>query len=176
MDDGKNSYIDYILSRVSSLEENLKGHSRDLEVKLDKIVNLVEKVSVLQQKEISNSDDISEIKTQLNSIIESEKKVNNRMHERIDIIINDINNYKTIQLTEISNTRAEFNKWLNRGIGAWVIGSILMLFIQSIVGFYVNYTVDKLQEIEHTVITSEKRISILETRNSLLLPKEREPK
>lgn len=168
VEENKSGYIEYILNRVSALEENLKGHSKDLELKLDKIVALVEKVSVLQQKEISNSDDISEIKTQLHAIIESEKQINSRIHDRIDIIIHDINSYKTIQLTEISNTRAEFNKWLNRGIGAWIVGSILMLFIQSIVGFYVNYSVDKLQEIEHIVITSEKRISILETKDNLL--------
>jgi hypothetical protein len=172
--DTHNDNFDTIIHRIQTLETKFKEDSTDFKSKLDKIVILIERVSVLQEKEINNSQDITEIKSQLNNILDLQQRSVDTVHRRVDELVRDIVDYKELQEREVGIVKAEFQKWQNRGIGAWAVASILILFSQTLIGGYVRYMNTKIEHIEAEVIINDKKISNLETIQNLRHPNNQE--
>lgn len=167
------SDISIIASRVQSLESRLEDNIDKINGRLDLIVELMRQVTVLQEREISNASQITDIKTAVKETNTTLKEWNTHVHQRMDSHLNDMKIYKmdieeainTFQHdikkdidknTEISNsTQKEFAKWLNRGIGAWAIGSVLIIVIQFVGGYAINGVLDRQEKLELRLIQDE---------------------
>ena len=129
-------------SRIEKTETDFLGHLQKVEDRLDQIVDLTRTVAVLQQQSSQQTDQITEVRTQLRENATKFENSISRIHTRLDEIANHnrdkmelhskeldikINNVKGVS----ENTDKEFKTWLNRGWGAWTILILVFAAVQT---------------------------------------------
>lgn len=188
--------ISIIASRVESLEGRLDDNIEKINNRLDLIVDLMQKVTALQEREISNGVQINELKVSIKETNQTIKDWNHHIHERLDRHYSDmkmcregidatIENLEDEVHTELKknsektqSTQEELAKWLNRGIGAWALASLLLIVVQGMGAYVISGIIDghkkneeSIAKIEDRVIENEKTIStlveIVRSQNSL---------
>lgn len=137
--------ISTLNSRIEKTESDFIAHLQKVEDRLDKIVDITKSVALLQQQNTQQVDQITEIRTQLRETVNKIDNSINRIHNRLD----EMNDHqrdkfeiysKETELkvgsvnTKAENTDKELKQWLNRGLGAWVIGVLIFGAVQA--GFY----------------------------------------
>ena len=173
--------ITIIASRVESLEGRLDDNIEKINTRLDLIVDLMQKVTALQEREISNAVQINDLKLSIKETNTTIKEWNAHIHERmdrhyadikicregIDATIINIEDGIDAELKEVrtknAETQAELSKWLNRGIGAWALASVLLLLVQGVGAYLVNgiiessrETNDRISKVEERILTTER--------------------
>ena len=173
--------ISIIASRVQSLEGRLDDNIDKINGRLDLIVDLMQKVTALQEREISNAVQINDLKLSIKETNTTIKEWNAHIHERmdrhyadikicregIDATIINIEDGIDAELKEVrtknAETQAELSKWLNRGIGAWALASVLLLLVQGVGAYLVNgiiessrETNDRISKVEERILTTER--------------------
>jgi len=174
--------ISIIASRVESLEGRLDDNIDKINNRLDQIVDLMQKVTALQEREINNQVQITELKVGLKETNQTLKEWNSHIHERMDKHYADIKicregidatiaNMEEEIHTEVEkvkeknlNTQAELSKWLNRGIGAWALASILIIVLQGAGAYVINGIVEanvkndlRMDRLETRMLENERR-------------------
>lgn len=128
--------INTISYRIEKTETDFIGHLQKVETKLEQIADLARTVAVLQQQANHQHDQISEIRSQHQDQMQKYEQTVVRLHSRVDEMSSQIRDrfelanreetYKINAVAEKTDTiESEFKKWLNRGIGAWAIITIL---------------------------------------------------
>lgn len=162
--------IGTLAEKVSNLEERFEDHSHKLESKLDQIVEIMQKVASLQERESANSEKIRELFESRKELASEHKHINEVMNMRMDRHVSDMNICRDSIITTINttkdqmdakiketsivavNAREEVNKWLNRGIGAWVIISSCLVLLQIVAGYFIKEV-----KLQNAVLTQEVR-------------------
>ena len=152
--------ISVIASRVSSLEGRLDDNIDKINTRLDQIVDLMQKVTQLQEREINNAVQINELKMSIKETNATIKEWNSHIHDRMDRHYNEIKVCRSgvestmenmeeslsdeIKVIEDKNlsTQTELAKWLNRGIGAWALASVLLIVLQALGAYVVNGVIE----------------------------------
>ena len=152
--------ISVIASRVSSLEGRLDDNIDKINNRLDQIVDLMQKVTQLQEREINNAVQINELKISIKETNATIKEWNAHIHDRMDRHYNEIKVCRSgvestmenmeeslsdeIKVIEDKNlsTQTELAKWLNRGIGAWALASVLLIVLQALGAYVVNGVIE----------------------------------
>ena len=152
--------ISVIASRVSSLEGRLDDNIDKINTRLDQIVDLMQKVTQLQEREINNAVQINELKISIKETNATIKEWNAHIHDRMDRHYNEIKVCRSgvestmenmeeslsdeIKVIEDKNlsTQTELAKWLNRGIGAWALASVLLIVLQALGAYVVNGVIE----------------------------------
>ena len=173
-----------IANRVESLEGRFDENISKINGRLDQIVDLMTKVTQLQEREIRNADHINELKVGLKESNISVRDWNQRIHERLDYQQDQIKDCRSESdkhilqseeklYTKISTvatnhqtTREEFQKWFNRGIGAWIVASFLLVILQSMGAYIISGIIDanketlkRLETIESRALSNERTIT-----------------
>lgn len=179
--------ISIIASRVESLEGRLDDNIDKINSRLDLIVDLMQKVTALQEREINNQVQINEIKLNMREMNQTLKDWNEHIHERMDRHYTEVKVcrdgiHKTIEgvedeivtklgkiETKATATQEELAKWLNRGIGAWTLASILIIVIQGLGAYVISGIIDtnskkddRMTRIEQRVLENERTMTSLE--------------
>jgi len=174
--------ISIIASRVESLEGRLDDNIDKINNRLDQIVDLMQKVTALQEREINNQVQITELKFNQKETNQTLKEWNTHIHERMDRHYADIKVCRegidaTIANMEDEiqsniehvkernyNTQAELSKWLNRGVGAWALASILLIVLQGAGAYVINGIIESsvkndmiIDRIETRMLENERR-------------------
>lgn len=162
--------IGTLSEKVSNLEERFDEHSHKLESKLDQIVEIMQKVASLQERENSNSEKIRELFDSRKELAAEHKHINEVMNIRMDRHVSDMNicrdsivntlnttrDQLDLKIKETSfvanNAKEEVNKWLNRGIGAWVIISSCLVLLQVVAGYFIKEV-----KLQNAVLSEEVR-------------------
>jgi hypothetical protein len=177
-----NNNISIIASRVQSLEGRLDDNIDKINNRLDMLVDLMQRVTALQEREINNQVQITELKTSIKETNQSLKDWNAHLHERMDRHYTDLKvcregidatvknieeDFKEeVEKVEEKNamTQNELAKWLNRGIGAWALASVLLIVLQAAGAYVVNGIVDagvktdeRMTRMEVRMLENEKR-------------------
>jgi|WetSurMetagenome_2_1015567.scaffolds.fasta_scaffold07129_4 hypothetical protein len=160
--------IGVLSEKVSNLEQRFDEHSIKLEDKLDQIVEVMQKVASLQERENINSEKIKELQDSRKDIISEHQHMSEVMNIRLDKHVSDMNvcrdnivsiiqiNKEQLETrlkdttTIANNAKEEVNKWLNRGIGAWVIVSSCLILLQIIAGYFIKEI-----KIEYSLLSAE---------------------
>jgi hypothetical protein len=169
---------DYLLSKVDSIENRLEKHVVKIESRLDQIIDIMKTVAQLQEREANNSDDIKELKGNLKETIEAFKVANLKMHDRIDSVVDktkimegvfDSKVLETVKTRDtlcdsvngkVSDIDSKVEKYLNRGIGGWFVGSILIIALQGLGVWVIKTNIDETKELRALVIENKKNIEI----------------
>lgn len=166
--------ITLIASRVESLEGRFADSITKIDGRLDQIVDLMTKVTQLQEREIKNAEQIGDLRTSM-------KELNQKVEDKIEKHIADIRVCKlsldekidhledevSSRIVDVSEknavTREEFQKWFNRGAGAWALASVLLIVLQGAGAYVINdiitkqtRTEDKIDNIETKLYNNEK--------------------
>lgn len=178
----ENNPIIVLSSRVESLEDRFQQHSLKLETKLDQLVTLMQKVTQLQEREARNADDIHDLRESNKSIIQSMDQMNLRLHERVTTAAKEMDQSKNMVLATLAvehkeiqkelrevqdkgaETKSELNKWLNRGIGAWVVATVCIVVLQSWGAYMFNSAVDQIKEMKIELNTINVKVNALQLR------------
>ena len=129
--------ISGLSNKIDKTENDFIGHLQKVEDRLDQIVELTKTVAVLQSQASQQTDQITEVRTQLR---ENSHKFDNsvsRIHTRLDEISNHHRDRIELQSKEYdiklesvrslaTGTEKDLKTWLNRGWGAWVIFVLLV--------------------------------------------------
>ena len=168
--------ISIIASRVESLEGRLDDNIDKINNRLDQIVDLMQKVTALQEREINNQVQITELKIGLKETNHTLKEWNAHIHERMDKHYADIKicregidatiaNMEDELHTEVEKvkeknlaTQNELSKWLNRGLGAWALASVLIFVLQAAGAYVINGIVDAGEKNDERMARLESRI------------------
>lgn len=178
-----NNDITIIASRVQSLEGRLDDNIEKINNRLDLIVDLMQKVTALQEREISNAVQINDLKISIKETNQTIKEWNHHIHERmdrhysdikicregIDASIENLSDDLRLEVKDISaksqSTQDELAKWLNRGIGAWALASILIIVVQSAGAYMINGIIDnnskheaRMDRMEARILEDERRL------------------
>lgn len=139
-----------LLSKLTHLEDRFENSNKKFETRLDLLVELMTKVTLLQERELKNSTEINELKALLKEQMVNNVEMVKRLHSRIDSSLIEMNSCRhtlEVDSQQIENTlkdeikkvdqlavesKERIDMWLNRGKGAWMIASILLLVIQGI--------------------------------------------
>lgn len=162
--------ITVLSSRVGSLEERMEKHSSKIETKLDQLVELMQKVTQLQEREARNADDIHDLREAIKGLIIAQDSMNHRWHERLDKIILDLEHHKDTSETKfngeidklktsIDKTDKTLHQWLNRAVGGWFAGALLIIIVQGLSVFIVKDSLNK-------VDINAQKIQLLEAKSS----------
>jgi len=167
--------ISIIASRVESLEGRLDDNIDKINNRLDQIVDLMQKVTALQEREINNQVQINELKSGLKETNQTIKEWNRHIHDRMDRHYADIKVCREGIDATISNmedelhqevekvkdknhvTQAELSKWLNRGVGAWALASVLLIVLQGTGAYMINGIIN-------ATVKNDERMTRIETR------------
>lgn len=165
----------FLIRKVESIETRLENHVTKIELKLDQIVEIMREVATLQEKESRNAEDILEVKSSLKEVVEGFNRTIERVHARLDTIdnkhdeierdfskrVDEVKKAKeescSIVDSKIRKTDEKVNTWLNRGIGAWIAASILLLVIQGIGGIVIKSIQEDFQSMQVKIMESQKR-------------------
>lgn len=131
--------------RIEKTESDFIGHLQKVETKLEQIADLARTVAVLQQQTNQQHDQISELRAQHREQVQKYEQSVNRLDSRVDEMNTQIrdrfelaNREGTFKISAVNEkterVESELIKWLNRGVGAWVI----LVIVTGIVwdGFY----------------------------------------
>jgi uncharacterized phage infection (PIP) family protein YhgE len=135
--------INTLSYRIEKTESDFLGHLQKVETKLDQIAELTRTVALLQQQTNQQSDQISEIRDQMRDQIQKHDHSVSRLHTRLDEMNTNIRDRFDINAKEdafrvraveakADATEKELKQWLNRGVGAVVILSLLLGVVQTI--------------------------------------------
>lgn len=122
--------------RIEKTESDFIGHLQKVETKLEQIADLARIVAVLQQQTNQQHDQLSELRAQHREQVQKFEQSINRVDNRIDEMNSQVrdrfelaNREETFKITAVAekteNVESELKKWLNRGIGAWAILTIV---------------------------------------------------
>jgi len=129
----------------------------------------MQKVTQLQEREARNGQDIHDLRESNKSIISAMENMNLRLHERVTTCGKEMEESRqkmttafNIEHKEIEKelkevvekgtaTKDDLNKWLNRGIGAWIVASIFILALQSWGAYMFNSSMDQIKEIKSEI-------------------------
>jgi uncharacterized phage infection (PIP) family protein YhgE len=147
---------EYLLKKIDSIEQRFESHVTKIEQRLDQIVNLMQTVASLQEKESRNSENIKDLKNDLKETVDKFDRTVNRIHERLDRYDQDNNreqdqvaqqiNIKFNTLSDkISAVDSKVDKWMNRGIGIWIGVSALVMVLQTIGALFISSMRDEYQ-------------------------------
>ena len=168
-------------SRVESLEYRLDTNTKNIDSKLDQLVELMTKVTQLQEREARNADDIQDIRVSLREFTHAMDAMNRRWHERLDLNAKEMDlcraklatafaeehkevEEKVEEVKKISTeTDKELSKWLNRGIGAWIVGGFLIVLLQSWGAWVITAAADKVKEMDAKIVQVDAKVNTLET-------------
>lgn len=175
----------FILGKIdtveSKLESKMEGQFTKIGNKLEQLVELLQTVAQLQERENRNTNDIMDLRIALRDSIDMYTKTTVRIHERMDKQDHDIHSsfnsltreisdriekvtttttlkYDTMAVT-VQAIETRLNTWLNRGVGAWAAASVLLLVIQAIGGYLLTSTKDDFVALRNQVHVIEKRIN-----------------
>lgn len=175
-----------IASRVESLEGRLDDSIEKINSRLDAIVDLMQKVTALQEREISNGVQITELKVAIKETNQTIKDWNKHIHERMDRHYTDIkicregidatisNVEEEIQTkmdkiqSKADTTQEELAKWLNRGIGAWSLAAALLVILQGAGAYVISGIIDANSKKDEHITKLEQRLSDNEKEVTLL--------
>lgn len=178
--------ITIIASRVESLEGRLDDNIEKINTRLDLIVDLMQKVTALQEREISNAVQINDLKLSIKETNTTIKEWNTHIHERmdrhysdikicregIDATIENIEDEVANEIKDVKDknaaTQAELSKWLNRGIGAWALASVLLVLVQGVGAYLVNGIIENARDTNNRISKVEERILTTERDTSQL--------
>lgn len=131
--------------RIEKTESDFIGHLQKVEAKLEQIADLARTVAVLQQQTNQQHDQISELRAQHREQVQKHEQSVNRLDSRVDEMNSQIRDRfelatqeETFKISAVNEkterVESELKKWLNRGIGAWVILTIVAGIVWG--GFY----------------------------------------
>jgi len=189
----------FILGKIDTvetkLESKMEAQFTRIGNKLEQMVELLQTVAQLQERENRNTNDIIDLRTSLRDSIDTYTKTTVRVHERVDkqeheahAVVSTLIKEIDDKLTKASEANAakhenvvatvrvvetKLNTWLNRGLGAWASASVLLLVIQAIGGYLLSSTKDDFLAVRNQVIVIEKRVA--EAEQNLLLLHVRNP-
>lgn len=137
--------LNTISYRIEKTESDFLGHLQKVENKLEQIAELTRTVALLQQQTNQQTEQLSEVRTQVREYSSKLDGSIARIHTRFDEITSHTRDRIELSSKEIelqvkkveekaSNTEKEFKQWLNRGLGAWGIVGIIAIAVQT--GFY----------------------------------------
>jgi len=176
--------IGTLAEKVFNLEERFEDHASRLEGKLDQIVEIMQKVASLQERENSNSEKIKELYESRKELAAEHKHMNEVMNTRMERHVSDMNMCRdsiinTINLTRdqmdvkvketsivATKAREEVDKWLNRGIGAWVIISSCLVLLQVVAAYFIKEV--KLQNAEITQVVRQLQTTDTQNQRDIL--------
>ena len=179
-------------SRIERTEDDFIGHLQKVEDRLDQLVDLTRTVAVLQQQSTQQTDQITELRTQMREGQQKNENSISRIYSRLDEIINNQRDkielhskdvdikIKSIETkitdedkeikTEIknvsnaaSNTEKELKTWLNRGWGAWFVFILFFGAVQTAVYKWV----DNIQEEKNIMALSVKELNLHKERSEI---------
>lgn len=160
---------DFILQKIDSIETRLESHVSKIEQRLDQIVNLMQAVATLQEKESRNAETIREIKVSLKDSIDKFDKTVTRVHERLDRhdeLANADQKEAELKLKaldlKIGDVDKKVSQWINRGIGIWLAMSFLVVIVQTLGGFFINSFKDEYAASKTQIIEVQKRQNEIE--------------
>lgn len=168
-----NASFHTVISRVESLETRLSENTQRIETRLDDLIELMQKVTQLQEREARNASDIRDLRDAIKIIIDNEERMNQRWHERLTAQAKEIEysknelkasfevEHKEIEhdikcmRAEHAHTKELFNTWLNRGLGAWVVLSVIIGLLQTWGGMMFNASLEEVKQIKTKIIQIE---------------------
>lgn len=132
-------------SRIEKTESDFISHLQKVEDRLDQLVELTKTVALLQQQANSQTDQITEIRSQIreetskydstiNKIFSKLEDIQNHQRDRLELYSKEIDIKIAGVAAKADNTDKELRAWLNRGWGAWVVGVLVFGAVQT--GFY----------------------------------------
>lgn len=190
----ENTSLNTIMNRVGSLESRMDDHTKRIETRLDDLLQLMQKVTQLQEREARNAEDIKDLRESIKIIVENLERMNQRWHERIDLQAKEMetcrSNLKSSfdgehrdiekelkkieekiehEVKEIRKehevTKERFDKWFNRGIGAWFVASVLIASLQSWGAYMFRSAMDEVKSVKAQIqLLTEK---VKENENSI---------
>lgn len=137
--------ISTLNSRIEKTEADFISHLQKVEDRLDQIVDLTKTVALLQQQGNQQTDQITEIRSQLRETSGKIDSTITRIHTKLDEITSHQRDKMELYTKEMEikfdalknqtdSTERELKQWLNRGLGAWFIIVIVFGVVQT--GFY----------------------------------------
>lgn len=178
----------FLLKKIGDVETKLENHILKIEQRLDTIVSIMQQVTMLQERESRNSDDIKELKETLKDTIGAFNNTVQRVHVRLDEIEHARANYareydmgvkdveskimskldtfkkETDTTHQILNSNTQeidmkVSRWMNRGIGIWTAASIFVVILQALGGFLLSNLKDDYQGMKSQVGAIERRLN-----------------
>ena len=154
-----------ISQRVESLEHRFDDNINKINNRLDQIIDLMTKVTQLQEREVKNSEYISELKVNVREVNDSIKDWNHRIHDRMDRHFTEVQTLEdglNVKIRDVESqnrlTREEFNKWFNRGIGAWTVASLLVIIVQSAGAYVIDGIIENNKMISQKIERLDSRL------------------
>lgn len=131
-----NDALGTISYRLEKVETDFIGHLQKVETRLDQIADLARTVAVLQQQTNQHNDQLADIRAQLREHLQKNEQlstkiddITSQVRDRFEIAARE----ETFKIKAVSDKavfiESEFKKWLNRGIGAWAILTLVAGFI-----------------------------------------------
>lgn len=160
-----NDALGTISYRLEKVETDFIGHLQKVETRLDQIADLARTVAVLQQQTNQHNDQLADIRAQLREHLQKNEQLSTKIDTRLDDITSQVRDRFEIAAREeafkikaVSDkavfVESEFKKWLNRGIGAW---AILTLVAGSILGGFYRW-IDSIESTKNTVMQQSQTV------------------
>lgn len=159
--------------RLDKTEQDLVNSIKSLESKMNAIAELSQSMTALNQRTLQHTDQLTETKLQLRETIEISNRNDERLQQRLDEMSNNIRDKLDLVSRETvmriksveekaDKTERDFKQWLNRGVGAWFILSIVAASVQFI--FY-QWNVENVSQMEK-IQMSDQQLSTTVARQS----------
>jgi hypothetical protein len=167
--------IVFVIERVEKIESRLEKFIEENTKRLDTLIEITRHMSAINERQLRHSDDISEIKARLNHFETATASSQNITHARIDDLIKSYEESKGLMKgiidtkfeecnVKVSSVKAEFDKWFNRGVGAWVVFTMIISTIQWISNDSADVSRKRIEQLNSTVSEQAAQIKQLETK------------
>lgn len=130
----------------------------------EKHIETAEELAGLKAQLSSVASGVEKIEKQMDRVFDMQLQITRMQQEQIDTRESLKRAFGRIETSEAENqaVKTDTQKWINRGIGAWVVGSGMFILIQALVLDRVkNYESTQTAQTE-TLVTVDRRLAWIE--------------
>ena len=180
------AYIQSLAERFEKAEKHIDNDIQQIENRLKQLVELVKTVSSIQHQVASQQQTIVELRNEIRENLEqlqslmttSDGKYANNfaaLSKKINDVVADQTAARKKVESRVSTLENRLQTWLNRGIGGWAVGTLVIGTLQYMGLQYVNGLQAERQEAHATINKMAARISDLEMRQQALERQQLQP-
>lgn len=156
-------------NQVSKLETRFENHALKMEERLDQIVEIMQKVTQLQERDRHQAQDITRLEQTVATVTLSNNEVIKALFKKSEDATKAMSDHEKEDVkahdqiyTEIRANKAVVDGLVNRGQGAWKVIGIVFVAIQAVGGFFVYELYDAHKMDQEVREAQERRIIDLE--------------
>lgn len=157
-----------LMHKLEFVEEKLSQYMSDNNVRLDQLIDLTKQIAAMSERQSRHNDALVDLRDRLSSESLQSKEAISRLHTRVDGMKTEIETeFKSIN-TVATNTSGELQKYINRGIGAWIVAALIFGAAQTLMFRWIDSSDKDRQKSIETVDLISRSSALTEQRLKMI--------